>query len=91
MSGSLRLEGNYSEAISGNNIQLQSVMEPAATPFNYGGQSIYSYIGLNFYLNSGGLNNSKLSVEYGIPLYQNVNGIQLASANTLYAGWLISF
>ncbi len=91
ISASLRMEGNYSGSISGRDEQQRAVMEPAADAVNYGGENICSYAGVNFYLNRTFLNNSKFTIEYGMPVYQNVNGIQLAAVHTLYAGWLISF
>ncbi len=91
ISTSLRVEGNSVGAISGQDAELYQVLEPDANPACYGGQNINGYVGLNFYLNKGFLKNNKLSVEYGMPLYQNFNGIQLVPKSTIYAGWLISF
>lgn len=91
ISTSLRAEGNAVDAISGSDAGVYQGMEPSANPLNYGGQTVNGYVGLNFYLNKGFLRNNKLSVEYGMPLYQNVNGIQTAAKSAIYAGWLISF
>jgi len=91
ISTSLRAEGNYVNTISGQDASLFSIIEPSADPLNYGGQNVNAYLGLNFYLDRGFLKNNKLSIEYGMPVYQNVNGIQLAAKSTVYAGWLISF
>ncbi|MCW3086506.1 MAG: hypothetical protein JWP12_3872 [Bacteroidetes bacterium] len=91
ISTSLRMEGNSVGAISGQDVSLYQVIEPDANPACYGGENINGYLGLNFYLNKGFLKNNKLSVEYGMPLYQNFNGIQLVPKSTIYAGWLISF
>ena len=35
------------------------------------------------------MKNNKFSVEYGLPLYQKVNGIQLSQHSTVTAGWVI--
>ncbi len=91
LSTSLRLEGIAKGEIVTKDAALSTVMEPSANAKNYGGKNINSYIGVNFYLNKGFLENSKLSMEYGMPLYQNINGIQLAQKSTIYAGWMISF
>jgi hypothetical protein len=90
ISTSIRLEGNSVGTIAGRDVSLYE-MEPGANPLNYGGQTLNSYVGLNFYCNKGGLKNNKLSVEYGLPVYQNYNGIQLGVISTLYVGWLLSF
>jgi hypothetical protein len=91
LSTSLRLEGIAKREIVAKDAELSTVMEPSANAKNYGGKNINTYIGVNFYLNKGFLKNSKLSMEYGMPLYQNINGIQLAQKSTIYAGWMISF
>ncbi|MGZ4033429.1 MAG: transporter [Bacteroidia bacterium] len=91
ISGSVRIESTSSAAITGKDATLYQILEPSANPRNYGGQSVNTYLGLNFYASKGFLKNNKLSVEYGIPVYQNFNGTQLATAYTIYAGWLISF
>jgi hypothetical protein len=91
MSISIRVESNTVGAISGKDPSLYEVLEPDANPLCYGGQTVNSFIGINFYTSKGCLRNNKLSIEYGIPVYQNLNGPQLALKSTLYAGWLISF
>ncbi|MGZ3884928.1 MAG: transporter [Bacteroidia bacterium] len=89
LSASLRAEGVVTDRIYGRDPNLYEVMEPDAAPQNYGGQIISGYGGLNFYFKK--LSNSRLSVEYGMPFYQKLNGPQLATRNMLYAGWTVSF
>ena len=96
ISTSLRAEADFVGAISGFDPSLTTNTEPDANPLCYGGQYINTYIGLNFYCNKGWMKNNKLSVEYGIPVYQNVNGqivngTQLAVKSILTAGWMITF
>ena len=64
--------------------------EPGASPANAGGQHINAYAGMNFYTNKV-VKNSRLAVEYGLPVFQNVNGTQNATTNVLYAGWRVAF
>ena len=90
-SNSIRIEGNTAGAIQGKDAAVLSIMEPSANPVNYGGQRINAYLGFNFYLPRGILYNNRLAIEYGIPVYQNVNGIQTGLRNTLYLGWQIKF
>lgn len=87
VSSSIRIEGTSQGAIVGSDKSLFSGMEPSASALNYGGENVSAYLGLNFYF----LKKNKLSIEYGMPLYQNVNGVQMKQASTIYAGWLISF
>jgi hypothetical protein len=89
LSASVRAEGNTIDRIYGRDPSLYEVMEPDAAAKNYGGQKLSGYGGLNFYFKK--LANSKLSVEYGMPFYQRLNGPQLATRTILYAGWTISF
>jgi hypothetical protein len=91
ISSSARIDNVYSGEIRGDDAQLIQIIEPAAAPFNYGGQVINVYGGLNFYINKTFLRNSKLSIEYGIPLYQYVNNIQLSLKSSIYAGWSFAF
>lgn len=91
VSTSVRIEGSSVGSIVGYDKSLYTLKEPSANPWNYGGQIIKSYIGLNFYLNRGWLKNNKLSLEYGIPVYQNLNGVQMQQKSTIYAGWMITF
>jgi hypothetical protein len=91
ISTSLRTEVNSVGAIVGKDPILVQIMEPDANPLCYGGQYVSTYVGFNLYSTKGWMKNNKLSVEYGMPLYQNLNGPQLAVKSTLSAGWLISF
>jgi hypothetical protein len=91
LSSSLRIEGTSAGTIVGKDASLFVGTEPSANAMNYGGENVKSFLGLNFYINKGWLKNNKVSVEYGMPLYQNLYGIQLAQTSSLYVGWLISF
>ena len=91
ISSSLRIDNVYAGKIKGSDVQLNQIIEPAAAPFNYGGQTINAYAGLNFYITKTCLRNSKISIEYGLPVYQYVNNIQLGLKSSIYAGWSIAF
>jgi hypothetical protein len=86
-SHSIRVEYNYANAITGFDNRLYSINEPSSNAMNSGGEKISAYLGANFYVKSG----NKFSIEYGIPVYQNVNGIQMKQQQILYAGWQIIF
>lgn len=91
LSVSARLEATYQGAIDGRDVTLFSRMEPAAYYKNYGGNRFNAYVGCSFGGNEGWLAGHKLSVEGGLPVYQNVNGIQLAQQANLFAAWIVSF
>lgn len=89
LSASVRAEGTASDRIYGRDKAIYQVMEPDAAPQNYGGRMVNAYGGLNFYFKK--LSDSRLSIEYGMPVYQNLNGPQLATRTMLYAGWTVTF
>jgi hypothetical protein len=89
LSGSVRAEGQVVGNMYGKDQGLYQVLEPDAKPANYGGQKINAYTGINFFLRN--FANSKLSVEFGLPIYQNVNGVQLGINSILFTEWTVSF
>ena len=91
ISTSLRAEERATGMMSGKDAALIENNEPAAYYKNYGGQTTSAFAGLNFYFNKTWFRHTKLTFEYGMPVYQNVNGIQLAQKSTLYVSWLVSF
>jgi hypothetical protein len=90
-SSSLRIEGSTAGSIQGQDVSLYNGNEPAADPANYGGQRISSFIGTNFYFRKGILKNNKIGAEYGLPVYQNLNGPQTSVKSSLYASWSLMF
>jgi hypothetical protein len=48
-----------------------------ANPDLYGGEHVDSYGGLEFAGHAFGLGNTRLAIEGGVPVYQNLNGPQL--------------
>jgi len=100
MSASLRAEGINAGKITGSdknilnpNVSTTSNMEfdPTADPRNSGGTWVNAYVGLNFHLNKPVLKNLTAQIEYGIPVYQDLNGTQMAISNNLLAGLAYKF
>lgn len=91
LSNSIRVEDIYASTIHGKDPLLSMVIEPAGNPINYGGQNVNMYAGLNIYFNRYILKNSKLLLEYGIPVYQYANGVQQEFKYGLYGSWYILF
>jgi hypothetical protein len=90
LSSSVRLQGRVTGDISGKDANLYTYMEPSANPKNYGGQAICAYAGSTLHLKKA-LKNNRLSIECGIPVYQDLNGIQLKQQLTLNTSWSFSF
>lgn len=90
MSASLRAEGIYTGKISGMDkaisIPVNITYDPTASTTNYGGQWVNMYAGLNFYINKPVFNNFHLLTEFGMPVYQNLNGIQMSLHHTITIG-----
>jgi hypothetical protein len=82
-SSSVRIEGNIVDKIEGYNPSLYAYNEPSANAVNYGGENVNCAMGTIFQFKKGVLKNSRLGVEYSMPLCQKVNGIQMKSAQTL--------
>ncbi len=79
LSSSLRAEFSVSEQIYGADASLYAYNEPAANSKNYGGQRGVIYLGSVWQPFSGTCKRWQLAAEFGIPVYQNVNGIQSPS------------
>ena len=60
---------------------MMSPSMPGANPDNYGGQTIDAFIGISVAVGS-----CSIGIEGGIPLYQNLNGLQMKSDWLLTAG-----
>jgi hypothetical protein len=88
LSGSLRAEGISSGKISGsdNDIAILSNNDPNANTNNFGGQRVYMYAGLNFYNEKWPVKNIHFLAEYGLPVYENLNGPQMSVHGTILAG-----
>lgn len=91
LSASLRAEYFYSGSISGKDNLMYIYTEPGSNPVNYGGTKINGYPGINFYINKSFMRDSKIGVEFGLPVYQNLNGIQQSLSSTLFASITKSF
>lgn len=86
MSFSARVEGLAVEQIKGANPTLHPGMIITADTYNSGGRFINSGVGFNLYVPSGAFKDLRLGFEYAIPVYQNVNGSQLQTKETITLG-----
>ncbi|MBV1888365.1 MAG: transporter [Urechidicola sp.] len=87
MSVSGRLEGVIVDGISGANPDLNPMMATTSDTANSGGTYINGGLGLNTYLH----NDLQIGAEFELPLFQDVNGIQLKQQHTLTLGLLYTF
>lgn len=91
MATSLRFEASSVDHIYGKDKKLYAFYEPAARALNYGGNRVMSYVGLKFIINRGVLTNNSLGFEYGLPIFQQLNGPQMALKNSINASWSFMF
>jgi len=87
---SVRIEGSYIGKIKGSDTTLPRDTEIAANPLNYGGTKLTGFIGSTIRFHNTFLNRVKFGFEYGIPFYQNLNGMQMQTNNTLYASFSLN-
>jgi nitrous oxide reductase accessory protein NosL len=91
----LRLAYNDTGRIKGRDAEIQKLLDPDpkkgasmpdADPNNYGGQRLDGLIGLSYQKGC-----FSFGVEGGIPLYQNLNGLQMKTSWLLNAGFQVMF
>jgi len=80
ISNSIRAEGIYSGSIKGYDESIAAFAnnDPTANTANYGGIYGTVYLGLNLYIPKIPHKDLRLAFEYGIPVYQNLDGIQMS-------------
>ena len=91
LGSSVRLEGTWLGKIAGFDPTVYAYNEIAANSNNYGGIRIQGLIGLSYQFEEGFVANHRLAVEYGLPIYQIVEGIQNKLKQTWMASWSYSF
>ena len=62
-----------------------------ADPDNFGGDVVEAFIGVNLAGQNGALKGHRLAVEFGLPLYRNLNGPQLETDSVVTIGWQKAF
>lgn len=91
LGSTLRIESSISEQIQGKDTQLYAYNELGANPANYGGTRLFAFIGSSYELDFSFLSGCRIAFEYGIPLYQQLHGLQNKSLNTWHASLNYSF
>lgn len=74
----LRLQTIWQDSISGTDEMINPQLMPGASPDCYGGLKTRALAGMRYNLNSILPVNGSLGMEAGIPVYQNLNGPQMA-------------
>ena len=85
-----RIKGMTSGQIDGIDPAIVAPVQ-TADPLNHGGEVIKGLIGINLAGSRGALKGHRIAVEFGLPLYRDLNGPQLETDFTLTVGWQKAF
>lgn len=77
LSFSAKLSGTVTDKISGRDAALNPTLVPTMDPDNFGGQQVWTGLGLNIYIPDGAFKNVRVGIEYELPVYQDLNGTQM--------------
>ncbi len=88
---SIRFNGQIWDNIDGADSDLNPMMIPTARSDLRGGERIDALLGVNFTVPDGKLAGNRLAIEFGIPVYQNLDGPQLETDYNLILGWQFAF
>lgn len=90
LSASVRLTYSHEGDIRGHDPRIVAPVT-AANPDNYGGERVDFAFGFNIAGQHGLFRGHRLAIEYGAPVYQDVNGVQLESDGTVTFGYQYAF
>ena len=82
---SLRAEGLQVAKMEGEDTELMKMMSPTNNPVNFGKAMLYGYGGMNIYF-AKFWHGMHLGAEFGLPFYQDVEGIQMKENNVFTVG-----
>jgi len=90
LSCSLRGETIYSDKLTGMDNQvtmpITELNDPTVVTANYGGTVANLYAGVNMHFTKPILEKFSFLTEFGLPVYQNLNGTQISLHNNFFAG-----
>lgn len=93
VSTSYRLDWSSWGNIDGADPALNPAVIPTADPNLRGGDRLDMLFGMNFYVPEGPIlvEGQRVAVEFGFPVYQDLDGPQLESDWVLWLGWQYAF
>jgi hypothetical protein len=90
-STSVRLVGSFWGNLDGADPDLDPMMSPSQDAQAQGGKRVDLLIGLGLKLGGGTLRRQRLALEGGVPLWQDLDGPQLATSWSATLGWQLWF
>lgn len=88
---SFRLDGKLWGDIHGRDRDVNPMMVPTARTDLRGGKRVDALIGINLIQPSGALAGHRLAAEFGLPVYQRLDGPQLETDYRFILGWQKAF
>lgn len=88
---SSRLNYTYTQAVKGSDQTLNLMMSPANDGTMVGGKKLDFLLGTNFIATKGFFQGHRLAAEFGMPIYQNLRGLQLETDYKFTLGWQKAF
>ena len=85
-----RIAGDFAGTIDGIDPMIVAPVQTANPDFS-GGDRLDALFGVNYIARAGALKGHRLAVEFGLPVYQNLNGPQMETDWTLTVGWQKAF
>jgi len=85
-----RIKAWTQDPVSGRDAAIAGPVQ-TADPDNHGGQQVQALLGVNWAGQTGALRGHRLALEYGVPLYRDLNGPQLETDSVLTLGWQKAF
>jgi hypothetical protein len=91
LNASFRLTGTSKGKVSGSDTEMSSMMMPGGEAKDTGGERVDAFFGFDMFAEDGKLASHKLQFEYGVPVYQDLNGTQMEFKNSLNLNYKMSF
>ncbi|QKP78897.1 transporter [Methyloligella sp. GL2] len=90
ISTSFRIDASTQDPIDGIDPNIVAPVQ-TANPAFYGGDEVQLLLGANMVGQRGVLRGQRLAFEFGLPVYQDLNGPQMETDWTMTVGWQKSF
>jgi hypothetical protein len=88
---SLRINGRIWEKVHGADPDIDPTFDAEGDPHRQGGKRVDFLLGANFFVPKGIFKGTRLMIEAGLPIYENLDGPQLSTRWLFSAGLTYSF
>lgn len=88
---SLRINGRIWENVHGSDPEIDPAFDAEGDPNRQGGRRVDLLLGANFFVPSGVFKRTRVMIEAGLPVYENLDGPQLSTRWLITAGLTYSF